>query len=151
MQVQVKSGAVFCTAHYLGPEHEPACFEARYGNGSAERLTTYVKSGDAEFCSSRWSLPNRPRSNSFNSLTYSLGRGETECSQLLIPNSCHLLGRWKCFLLSKTLKKGASLTLTLEPLLLRETTTIEALKDSSCYLSDFSTGWVIMTNSNARF
>ena len=40
VQVQVRSGAIIGTAHYLGPEHEPACFEARYGNGSAKRLTS---------------------------------------------------------------------------------------------------------------
>jgi len=39
VRVRVRPGAVVGTAHYLGPANEPKVFEARYEDGSAERLT----------------------------------------------------------------------------------------------------------------
>jgi hypothetical protein len=39
VRIQIRPGARVGTAHYLGPEHEPGVFEARYEDGSAERLS----------------------------------------------------------------------------------------------------------------
>lgn len=40
VRVQARRGAPIGTAHYLGAQHEPGCFEVRYADGRAERLTS---------------------------------------------------------------------------------------------------------------